>query len=120
MNEKQHNLERIEDRSSLKDVADLRSMDSSLIKGMGVCLMAILGFLAIVVFNDHSSLTGIAQWQTDYGKKIDSMTAALNMLETKTNYVPIKMPSSDYGVDIGNDVSLGSTTGKTSPLNIDP
>ena len=74
---KQHDTERREDRTDRKAVEDLRSIDSNVIKWMGVALTAILGFLAITVFNDHSTLIGISQWETDHGTEIDQDHASI-------------------------------------------
>ena len=92
MNDSTHYSERKEDLQDRREVASIHKIDFSIIKWMGGVLTAILAFLAVQVYNDHTSLAAIGQWQTDYGSKIDSMTAALNTLESKTNYVPITVP----------------------------
>jgi hypothetical protein len=71
MNESLRLKERNEDQRDLRTVASLHAIDSGLLKWMGGILTAILGFLAITVFYDHSTLTAIAQWQTDKGTLID-------------------------------------------------
>lgn len=38
-------------------------------------MLAILGFLALMVINDHTNIAAILQWQDDYGKKIDSISS---------------------------------------------
>ena len=88
------NNERRQDLADRKEVASIHKIDFSIIKWMGGVLTGILAFLAVQVYNDHTSLAAIGQWQTDYGSKIDSMTAALNTLEAqKTKYVPMAVPA---------------------------
>ncbi len=61
-----HDAERTQDRADRKQVADLRGVDSSVIKWLGGSLTLILGFLALMVINDHSTLSGMVQWQGDH------------------------------------------------------
>ena len=85
-----HYNERRQDLSDRKEVANIHKIDFSIIKWMGGILTAILAFLAVQVYNDHTSLAAISQWQIDYGGKIDNLTSAINALETKTNFAPVR------------------------------
>ena len=71
-------------------------------------ILAIAAFLAVMIITDHANVSAILQWQTDYGKKIDRMTAALNMLEMKGAYTPMAAPAGAH---------LGMST---STVNADP
>ena len=105
MNSQEHYTERKEDLRDRADVASVHRLDFSIIKWMGGILTGILAFLAIQVYNDHTTLASMTQWQMDYGQKIDNLAGAVNSLETQ-KYTPMQLPM---------NVSLGSTTAK---LNI--
>lgn len=57
-------------------------LEKSLLKGLGTSGMVILGFLAIMVIQDHTAIASLSaqntQWQTDYGTKIDDIESSLH------------------------------------------
>ena len=55
----------------------MTALEKTLLKGLGVAGLGILGFLSVMIVNDHSNLTGVLQWQTDYGKTIDDIDLQL-------------------------------------------